>query len=84
MAGSAGSGAAGPRHRGGCSGLGAKNIQNCLLTLMDSRNAFHSSCFGMGMAVGSSGRTRVQEIRSGKGYTRTTKSNPYVNGSSGD
>ncbi|XP_031967882.1 uncharacterized protein LOC116445393 isoform X4 [Corvus moneduloides] len=36
----------------------AKNIQNCLLTLMDSRNAFHSSCFGMGMAVGSSGRTR--------------------------
>ncbi|XP_031969082.1 uncharacterized protein LOC116445994 [Corvus moneduloides] len=35
----------------------AKNIQNCLLTLMDSRNAFHSSCFGMGMAVGSSGRS---------------------------
>ncbi|XP_031968613.1 uncharacterized protein LOC116445756 isoform X1 [Corvus moneduloides] len=45
-------------HRGGCSGLGAKNIQNCHLTLTDSRNVFHSSCFGMGMAVGSSGRTR--------------------------
>ncbi|XP_031957211.1 uncharacterized protein LOC116440467 [Corvus moneduloides] len=37
---------------------GAKNIQNCHLTLTDSRNVFHSSCFGMGMAVGSSGRTR--------------------------
>ncbi|XP_041900258.1 uncharacterized protein LOC121671942 isoform X6 [Corvus kubaryi] len=35
-----------------------KNIQNCHLTLTDSRNVFHSSCFGMGMAVGSSGRTR--------------------------
>ncbi|XP_041900238.1 uncharacterized protein LOC121671942 isoform X3 [Corvus kubaryi] len=45
-------------HRRGCSGLGAKNIQNCHLTLTDSRNVFHSSCFGMGMAVGSSGRTR--------------------------
>ncbi|XP_041875849.1 uncharacterized protein LOC121660540 isoform X2 [Corvus kubaryi] len=44
-------------HRGGCSGLGAKNIQNCHLTPTDSRNVFHSSCFGMGMAVGSSGRT---------------------------
>ncbi|XP_039408015.1 uncharacterized protein LOC120410016 isoform X3 [Corvus cornix cornix] len=63
MAGSAGSGAAGPRHRGGCSGLGAKNIQNCLLTLMDSRNAFHSSCFGMGMAVGSSGRTSGETFK---------------------
>ncbi|XP_031976482.1 uncharacterized protein LOC116449259 isoform X1 [Corvus moneduloides] len=47
-------------HRGGCSGLGAKNIQNCHLTLTDSRNVFHSSCFGMGMAVGSSGRTSTQ------------------------
>ncbi|XP_041875851.1 uncharacterized protein LOC121660540 isoform X4 [Corvus kubaryi] len=47
-------------HRGGCSGLGAKNIQNCHLTPTDSRNVFHSSCFGMGMAVGSSGRTGTQ------------------------
>ncbi|XP_031974138.1 uncharacterized protein LOC116448159 [Corvus moneduloides] len=49
----------GRRHRSGCSGLGAKNIQNCHLTLTYSRNVFHSSCFGMGMAVGSSGRTRI-------------------------
>ncbi|XP_031950532.1 uncharacterized protein LOC116437077 isoform X2 [Corvus moneduloides] len=40
------------------SGSTAKTIQNCHLTLTDSRNAFHSSCFAMGMAVGSSGRTR--------------------------
>lgn len=36
----------------------AKNIQSSHLTLTDSRNVFRSSCFGMGMAVGSSGRTR--------------------------
>ncbi|KAM4754010.1 uncharacterized protein ACIQIH_000395 [Cyanocitta cristata] len=50
----------GREHRGGCSGLGAKNIQNCHLPLTDSRNVLHSSCFGMGMAVGSSGRTSTQ------------------------
>ncbi|KAM4787668.1 uncharacterized protein ACIQIH_005533 [Cyanocitta cristata] len=38
----------------------AKNIQNCHLPLTDSRNVLHSSCFGMGMAVGSSGRTSTQ------------------------
>ncbi|KAM4754002.1 uncharacterized protein ACIQIH_000584 [Cyanocitta cristata] len=35
----------------------AKNIQNCHLPLTDSRNVLHSSCFGMGTAVGSSGRS---------------------------
>ncbi|RLW10111.1 hypothetical protein DV515_00002528 [Chloebia gouldiae] len=35
----------------------AKNIPDCLLTLVDSRSVFHSSCLGMAVAVGSSGRS---------------------------
>ncbi|KAM4784280.1 uncharacterized protein ACIQIH_006699 isoform 1-T1 [Cyanocitta cristata] len=41
----------------------AKNIQNCHLPLTDSRNVLHSSCFGMGMAVGSSGRTSGETFK---------------------
>ncbi|KAM4753991.1 uncharacterized protein ACIQIH_000613 isoform 6-T6 [Cyanocitta cristata] len=38
----------------------AKDIQNCHLPLTDSRNVLRSSCFGMGTAVGSSGRSSTQ------------------------
>ncbi|KAM4753987.1 uncharacterized protein ACIQIH_000613 isoform 2-T2 [Cyanocitta cristata] len=38
----------------------AKNTQNCHLPLTDSRNVLRSSCFGMGTAVGSSGRSSTQ------------------------
>ncbi|KAM4754001.1 uncharacterized protein ACIQIH_000590 [Cyanocitta cristata] len=38
----------------------AKNTQNCHLPLTDSRNVLRSSCFGMGTAIGSSGRTSTQ------------------------